>query len=180
MCARRGVAMMTFILCWALALADADLQRSTTSLEAEKHHKPRPQRVILIRHGEKDGGDDLSARGRERALCLVRHFAGWNITHLFAYTDHPSKRSVETILPLSKSLNVPIDTRAGRDDTDDLVDNISALDENATALVCWEHDALHDVAKHLGVHHAPDYPSDEFDLQWVVRDGELLAGKEQC
>ena len=84
------------------------------------------------------------------------------------------------IAPLAEALGLKIDTRAGRDDTDGLVDHIQALDHDATALVCWEHKALHDIAKALGVHHAPHYDSDDYDVQWTVREGALVSAHEDC
>ena len=44
----------------------------------------------------------------------------------------------------------------------------------------WEHDALHDVAKGLGVHHAPHYESGEYDVIWTVEEGQLTAAHEHC
>lgn len=38
------------------------------------------QKVVLIRHGEKNGTDDLSPRGFQRAECLATHFADYGIT----------------------------------------------------------------------------------------------------
>ena len=139
------------------------------------------QTAILIRHGEKPStGDDLSPRGYQRAACLINHFRSANITHLFAYTDHNTRRPVETITPLAASLNTSIDTSIGRDDVDKLVAKIASLPAHAVALVCWEHKVLHDIAKALGVDYAPDYDKDEFDLQWTVRSGKLDSAHEHC
>lgn len=166
----------TALLVGALAISVAHASNSTAHANKTNY----PQRVVLIRHGEKNGGDDLSPRGYQRAKCLADHFAGYNISHLFAYADHPSRRSTETLLPLAEALNLPIDTRAGRDDTDKLIDHISDLNDTATAIVCWEHDALHDIAEALGVHGAPSIGSDEYDVQWSVRRGALVSGHENC
>jgi hypothetical protein len=160
------------------AVADVD---GVADVELRHHGPPLPQTVLLIRHGEKPAkGNDLSKRGEQRAACLAVRYGTSNISHLFAYTDHPSHRPVETITPLSKALNVSIDTSIGRDDFMELAQSVSKLSENATALVCWEHDALHDVAKALGVHGPPDYPSSEFDEVWTVREGKLTQAHENC
>ena len=137
------------------------------------------QTVILIRHGEKEG-DDLSPRGEQRARCLAQHFAGAGITHLYAYTDHPSKRSVETITPLAKQLGLPIDTREGRDDVSALVGDIASLPSSAVVLVCWEHKVLSQIASALGVKDAPSYPSSEYDWQWTITEGSLKQADEKC
>ena len=88
--------------CTPDCFAPAD-RRGDSARRAVRRAESLTQTVILIRHGEKEG-DDLSPRGEQRASCLARHFADAGITHLFAYTDHPSKRSVETVTPLAKQL----------------------------------------------------------------------------
>ena len=45
-----------------------------------------------------------------RTLVVLLIFGAAGIGHLFAYTDHHSRRSVETITPLSQAIGVPIDT----------------------------------------------------------------------
>eukprot|EP00467_Chlorarachnion_reptans_P026162 CAMPEP_0114512528 /NCGR_PEP_ID=MMETSP0109-20121206/15030_1 /TAXON_ID=29199 /ORGANISM="Chlorarachnion reptans, Strain CCCM449" /LENGTH=171 /DNA_ID=CAMNT_0001692231 /DNA_START=36 /DNA_END=551 /DNA_ORIENTATION=+ len=146
----------------------------------EFYHPGLKQKAILIRHGEKDSGDDLSPRGYQRADCLVNHFADYGITHLFAFDDKHTRRPVETITPLSKALGLPIDTSIGRDDVKGLRKAIENLPSNAIVLVCWEHKVLTEVAEELGVADAPKYGSDEFDLQWTVVEGDLTAARENC
>lgn len=120
--------------------------------------------VNLIRHGEKAGAADpngLSARGYQRAACLADHFGNrstYQISHLFAYTDKKSHRSVDTITPLAHSLNLDIDTRVKRDDISGLVAYIASLPAESVALICWEHKVLSEQAEALGVHSPPVYP----------------------
>jgi hypothetical protein len=129
------------------------------------------QTVILIRHGEKQGAQDpdgLSPRGYDRAACRAGHFgnrSAYGITHLFAYTDKHSHRSVDTITPLAEGLGIEIDTRTGRDDVTGLLTNIAALPAGATALVCWEHKVLSQQAAALGVQTVPEYAKQMFDWQ---------------
>ena len=145
---------MLLALCVGLATAAVAQQ----FIIEDPPKKSLPQRVILIRHGEKPAsGDDLSPRGYERADCLAKHFGRdsvYNISHIFAYVDHPSRRPIETATPLAGALGIAIDTSIKRDDTDKLADAISDLDPSSTVLVCWEHTVLHDVAKALGIHQA--------------------------
>ena len=110
-----------------------------------------------IRHGEKDGGDDLDARGYTRAFCASR-FAG--ATHLYAYTDKDTRRPVETLTPLAGALGLTIDTSVHRDDVDALAASIAALPSDAVVVVAWEHSVLTDVAAALGVQSAglPERP----------------------
>lgn len=136
------------------------------------------QTVILIRHGEKDGGDDLDARGYTRAYCLASKYVG--ATHLYAYTDKDTRRPVETLTPLAGALGLAVDTSVHRDDVDALAASIAALPSDAVVVVAWEHSVLSDVAAALGVRNPPDYPSDEFDWQWTVRHGQLTQANEKC
>ena len=144
---------------------------------------PLSQTVVLIRHGEKEGGgDDLNPRGYQRAACLAApdRLGGAGLTHLFAYTDKASRRSVETITPLANATGLSIDTRFGRDDVRALAAALRALPADAKLLVCWEHKVLTDIAAALGVDDPPKYGSDDFDVMWTVREGELAKGREHC
>jgi hypothetical protein len=52
-----------------------------------------------------------------------------------------------------------------RDDQDCVASQIAAFaakNSNANVLVCWEHDALTDIAEALGVKKAPDYPGKSY------------------
>jgi hypothetical protein len=39
--------------------------------------------------------------------------------------------------------------------------------EGKTVLICWEHHAIRDLARELGVQDAPDFPG-RFDRVWVI------------
>ena len=135
----------------------------------------------MIRHGEKPAdGDDLSDRGRKRAECLSKHFKDTGITNLWAFDDKKSKRPVETLQPLSRSLGLNIDTSVKRDDVDELAKVLGTLPGDSVSLVCWEHSVLPEIAEAIGVEHAPAYPGSEFDWQWTIVDGDLEQGNEQC
>jgi hypothetical protein len=140
------------------------------------------QTVILIRHGEKNGGNDLSPRGYQRADCLANLFSKtpYSLSHLYAYTDKASQRSTETLSPLSNTTAIPIDTQIKRDDVAGLVSSISKLGANAEVLVCWEHKVLSEIATALGFSNVPSYPSDEYDLMWTVKNGKFNSTHENC
>ena len=145
------------------------------------HHHKIPQYVTLIRHGEKNQtSNHLSPRGFQRANCIGKNLAHYNFTHIFAYNDKPSHRSVETVTPLAHALNLHLDTSFKRDDIQKLVDYINSLDKNAHALVCWEHHLLTDIAHDLGVDNPPEFADDEYDAMWDVRNGILYFGREHC
>jgi 16S rRNA G966 N2-methylase RsmD len=46
-------------------------------------------------------------------------------------------------------------------------DAVKSYKGSGNILICWEHDALHDIVKKLGNDNAPDYPGDHFDLIWT-------------
>ena len=145
-----------------------------------------PQTVILIRHGEKDGGNNLSPRGVQRSKCIAHLFTNTTgpfptpPSHLFAYTDKSSNRSMETLAPLSYRLGIDIDTATGRDDVKGLVARIKKLPAEETMIVCWEHKVLTKIAKALGVASPPSYPSSEYDWAWTVVGGQLTQVNENC
>ncbi|KOS46240.1 hypothetical protein ACN38_g2770 [Penicillium nordicum] len=138
----------------------------------------RDPTVYLIRHGEKpsDGGNGLNAQGLERAQCLREVFgknSEYNITHIMAQTPKSNgkrARPHDTVEPLAKDLGLTVDTSCGRDDPDCVKDVVDGYDGKGLAniLICWEHDALTDIAETLGVKDAPSYPDDSFDIIWTL------------
>jgi len=149
---------------------------------AKVYKEALSQTVLLIRHGEKSDGDDLSPRGYQRANCLGQRsrLGGVGLTHLFAYTDKASRRSVETLQPLADATGLSIDTRFGRDDVDGLAGALADLPRDAIALVCWEHKVLTDIANAIGVDNPPDYGKDDYDTMWTVQEGSLTKSSENC
>jgi phosphohistidine phosphatase SixA len=65
--------------------------------------------VLLMRHGEKAGGEDpaLTEAGVARAADLARLLGGAKVTHLFA---SPAQRARLTAAPLAERLGLPIET----------------------------------------------------------------------
>ncbi|KAI9711868.1 MAG: hypothetical protein M1820_002013 [Bogoriella megaspora] len=130
--------------------------------------------VYLIRHGEKpDDGDGLSAQGEQRAQCLRTVFgtaSQYNIGHIMAQTpqsDGSQQRPYDTVTALADDLGLTVDTSCQRDDQDCVADVVDAYDGPGNILICWEHDALHDIVKALGDKKAPDYDGDDFDVIWT-------------
>lgn len=72
-------------------------------------------------------------------------------------------RPLDTVQPLATDLGLTVDTSCDRDDSDcvdDLVKNYGDSRAGQNILICWEHDALTDIAKALGGKNVPDYPDD--------------------
>ncbi|KAL8286174.1 hypothetical protein RQP46_004662 [Phenoliferia psychrophenolica] len=162
--------MRCSILLASLALASSTLAYSET--------------VYLIRHGEKppDDGVGLSSDGEDRAQCLRRVFGAssiYNIGYIMAMTpksDGHRARPLQTVTPLANDLSLDVDISCDRDDPDcvrDAVQKYSGSGAVQNTLICWEHDALTDILKSLGVDNAPDYPGESYDIIWTVKDKTL-------
>ncbi|KAJ5118346.1 hypothetical protein N7448_010057 [Penicillium atrosanguineum] len=130
--------------------------------------------VYLIRHGEKpDSGNGLTAQGEERAQCLRTVFgasSGYNIGHIMAETpesDGKRQRPYDTVEPLAEDLGLTVDTSCDRDDSKCVKDVVDNYTGSGNILICWEHDALTDIAEELGDDDAPDYPDDSFNIIWT-------------
>lgn len=64
--------------------------------------------------------------------------------------------------PLAQDLGLTVDTSCDRDDQDCVADAVDDYNGPGNVLICWEHDALHDIVKALGDKNAPDYPDDRY------------------
>lgn len=174
---------------WALALAKAvvavlvyatvlvlGFELGTGALRAPP---PGVRRAILIRHGEKEGhkgdwGNGLSLAGKMRAKCLAGRYADIGVTNLFAFTNKPTTRPVDTLQPLATELGIEVDTQFKRGQLSKLAEYILSLPPSSLSIVCWEHDRIQKIAEHLGVakQDIPDdlknFPSDSWDKQWSI------------
>ncbi len=153
----------------------------------------RPKAVVLLRHGEEPKDDTLnhlSDLGYARAKLLPRLFK----THpalkdlgtpvaLFAAgakNKDSSIRSIETLVPLSMDLEIPINDTFKRDDfralSEDLNNNPAY--EGKVVVVVWQHKILTEIAEKIGLKKPPMYPSIRFDRIWLVTyDGGKKGGK---
>lgn len=68
---------------------------------------------------------------------------------------------MQTVEPLAGDLGISVDTSCDRDDQDCVADTVDDYGGPGNILICWEHDALHDIVKELGDKNAPDYDGDE-------------------
>jgi len=125
--------------------------------------------VYLIRHGEKPAsGNGLTAQGQQRAECLINVFAPntiYNIGYIIAeQPESNGKRSrpYDTVLPLSQSLNLTIDTSCEKTDSECVAALVKAYNGTGNVLVCWEHGELTDIVESLGDKKAPEYPDDRY------------------
>jgi phosphohistidine phosphatase SixA len=134
-----------------------------------------PRIVMLMRHGEDKGEDDfhLNSRGIERAGALPKLFGARLPAPQVIVATRASKRSdrpVETVKPLARALNLPIDNRFKDDDYQALADRLLNDDRFAgkVVLVCWHHGTLPELASALGVKNPGVWPKSQFDHVWVI------------
>lgn len=149
---------------------------------------PTAQTLYLIRHAEKPTGHDaqagidehgapdkysLTPRGWSRANALVWLFTASRRgiavpQHLFASKPNGSKRALQTLIPLSRKLRLPIDDRFAADDAQAAAAAVTATP--GITLMAWEHHAIPAVVAALGdVRPAPPakWPGKRFDVIWV-------------
>jgi hypothetical protein len=67
-----------------------------------------------------------------------------------------------TVQPLANDLGITVDTSCDRDDAKCVKKLASKYDKknSGNILICWEHDALSDIAEALGDDNPPTYPDD--------------------
>lgn len=141
-----------------------------------------PLHVIIIRHAEKpESGNDLSSTGFTRANFLINFFTNssfskkYNVPqNIFASKPEDelgSIRSIQTVIPLSKSLNISINTSFKRDEFDALAKEILNNPDynNKTILISWPHKRIKDIVNSLGVtKFKKKWKDNTFDRLWIV------------
>ena len=151
-----------------------------------------PSKIMLIRHAEKPVPDrtegvrwrgradpeSLTALGWQRAGALVRFFEHPHLPqitrpdHLFAVRFNraevdSSRRSKQTLRPLSRKLGLLVNDRFGKEQEDQLVQAFEGL--SGTVLVAWSHENIRKIVMALGASMLSpgDWPEERFDLVWV-------------
>jgi hypothetical protein len=165
---------------WYLAISVAVLVLAGTTPPARARG---PAQVILIRHGEKPAeGHGLNQKGKERAAALVPYFLGrpevlQYKTPVAIYAqkstpEHRSTRPVDTVKALAKALKLDVIEYA-HNDFKAMVKEISSKREyqGKMVLICWRHQAIHDIAREFGVKDAPKFP-EAFDRTWIISFGK--------
>ena len=146
-------------------------------------------RIVIIRHGEKDAtGDNLNCRGLNRALQIPKVItAKFGVPSMIYVPAVDAKKSTsharmfETAAPLAIKHNLTINTKYSVDDYADLAQNLEK--RSGTVLVVWEHKALDNLLRELGIKtNGLKWGDNDFDSIWVVtyKDGKpkLAMDKE--
>jgi hypothetical protein len=130
--------------------------------------------VVIIRHGEKpQNGDVLSCQGFNRSIALkarLKEKIGLP-AHIYVPTLTMGKstkhlRMLQTVLPFATANNLAVNTDYAVDKTDALANHLKT--QNGVELVVWEHKAIPELAKSLGVKHVPKWSGDDFDGMWTI------------
>ena len=145
---------------------------------------PRPAQIILIRHADKpaDSKDPhLSPAGVQRAERLVSFIAtdramtrfGLPVAVFATRTtkDGNGQRTQETVAPLAKVLELPVQTPFLGKEYAALAQLILADSAYAgkTVLICWNHEEIPQLAGALGVTAAPAKWKDSwYDRVYVI------------
>ncbi len=143
----------------------------------------RPAEVILLRHAEKPADTNdvhLSKVGQERARALAPYLTTAQvltnhgpINVLFAtgWTKHNHRRPYETLEPLARRLDLPVEQPFLAEDYAKVARYIltSRECEGRVVVVCWIHDFLPELAHALGVSPKPPaWKKHVFDRVWVI------------
>lgn len=150
-----------------------------------------PAQVIFIRHAEKTGGsNELSEKGFRRAQALVNFFLSEPAVTRYGppagiYAAAPkhedsSIRSIQTVTPLAKAVQVRVNKDFTRGETRKLARSImeNPAYEGKMVLVCWQHaalvDAIRDLAEESGASQKllgalpVEWPDEIFDRAWIL------------
>ena len=137
---------------------------------------PPVLRVVIIRHGEKpEEGDNLSCAGLNRALALPAVLdrllptppACTYVPIIGTNDDSTSQaRMFQTVTPYAVRHNLCVNS-------DYAVDNAAGLaqelrQQRGTALVVWEHKAISEIIKELGIKEELEWPDEDFDSIWLI------------
>ncbi|HET7528085.1 MAG TPA: hypothetical protein VFK10_19245 [Burkholderiaceae bacterium] len=151
-----------------------------------------PSRIMIIRHAEKPipgrvkgvrarGELDeasLTALGWQRAGALVSYFQKPRTSHIIC-PDHlfavrfdlagaaSSRRSRQTLNPLSRALGIRIDDRFGEGQESQLAQAVQKV--SGAVLIAWAHEQIPKLIEYFGfgVNTPRAWPDERFDLVWV-------------
>ncbi|MGZ3874505.1 MAG: histidine phosphatase family protein [Mucilaginibacter sp.] len=132
-------------------------------------------KIVIIRHGEKsETGDNLNCAGLNRAMqlpkVLVAKFGVPVAVYVPAINSKKSAshaRMFQTASPLGIKYNLAINTKYDVQDYAGLAQNLES--RTGTVLLVWEHKALDNIIKALGVKaKGLKWGEADFDSIWIV------------
>jgi hypothetical protein len=164
----------------------------------------KPTQILLIRHAEKPlrpppygvspagerDEESLTVQGWLRAGALASllapplasssnpRFGTPQVIYASRFRKgHGSKRSEQTVTPLSRKLGLSVNTRFAKGDEEALVQDVLA--QSGVVLICWQHEKIPTIASHIlgSKTLAPRaWPDDRYDLVWRC-DLDVATGR---
>ncbi len=135
---------------------------------AEAAPATRPTVVLLVRHGEKESGDDpvLTPAGRARAQALAHVASGAGVSAVYAT---PVRRTQQTAQPRAERLGIPVTVRdAGEKDAQAFIAALRREHAGQTVLVVGHSNTLPALAEALTGQPLAPIADDEYDRLLVV------------
>lgn len=156
---------------WSLGLFIVSV---SLSLYANGQSSQGSKKIIIIRHGEKPvEGDNLSCQGLNRAMklpaVLYKKFGVPTSVYVPAINtgkETSTARMYQTAMPLAIKYNLVINTKYEVEDAESLAQSL--LKAEGTSLVIWEHKAIDNIVKALGVEGKLKWDSNDYDSIWIV------------
>jgi hypothetical protein len=146
-----------------------------------------PAQIIIIRHAEKDlaSGQLASPQGLERAAALAYYLTATpyllnygEIAAIFAarqvdQADRIIPRSIETVIPVSELLQLPVHSPFNGYQTQQMADFImsSPQYDGLNILICWNHGSIISLLNAFGFTwpiNTVRYPDCHFDYTFVL------------
>lgn len=163
---------LAFLMAALLALPLAEQAQSASPLANAL--------VLIIRHAEKPAdGRGLSPAGEAHARWYVSYFRDFKIDGqpvkldcLIAARDSKnSKRPGITLQPLSKALNLPVQSAISDKEPGVLARELQAKSHGRNILICWHHGEMGALLRALGAPADNLLPGGEWPVEqfgWVV------------
>src|SRR5262245_2408856 len=160
---------------------------------ADPQEGPKNSVVLIIRHAENPAtGHGLSLRGEQRAEAYKDYFTNFTVDSkrlepqaVFAAKDSKqSHRPRLTVEPFAKAAKLPIDTRFGSNESDQLAADRRATEQGKVILICWRHGVIPDRLRAFGEKPKKLLPNGKWPdavHDWVIllrydQNGNLIPG----
>jgi hypothetical protein len=145
------------------------------------------QKIVIIRHGEKpDKGDNLTCQGLNRALKLVNvlHQKIGTPDYIYVPAINTGKststaRMYQTVIPFAVKYNLDINSKYEVKNAEELVSSVKK--KSGTILLVWEHKAIQEILKTLGIENPPAWSDNDFDSMFIItfRQGKATLTKDR-
>jgi 2,3-bisphosphoglycerate-dependent phosphoglycerate mutase len=129
--------------------------------------------IFLVRHAERAVSDDLTDKGRVRAIYLAKMLRDESISKLYS-TDY--NRTQLTITPTSIDQHVPITTYDSNQDLLGLLEHDFKQKNAQTMVIVGHRNTLAELIFELGGPALEDIPETEFDNLFVITKSEENVG----